>query len=71
MLIRNKSVEGNALVVQYIYGTANPYLGVVLIQTVSHAEATALGTLPDEQLVERVKQEIGEELLADLQAAYA
>lgn len=71
MRIRNKSVEGAILVVQYIYGTTNPYLGAVFIQTVSHAEATALSTLPDEQLVERVKQDIGDEMLADLQAAYA
>jgi hypothetical protein len=70
MRIRNKNVEGNTLVVQYIYGTTNPHLGVVFIQTVSSAEAAALGSSPDEQLVKRVKQEIGEEMLADLQATY-
>jgi hypothetical protein len=70
MKIRQKLVDGSDLVVQYIYGNTNPYVGSAIIKASSNSEATALSALADEQLIERVQQELGEQMLADLQATY-
>jgi hypothetical protein len=68
MKIRQKFLEGSKVIVEYIYGTTNPYLGVVFIESGSNAQA--LYNLPDNKLIERVQQELGEEMMADLQATY-
>lgn len=68
MKIRQKFIDGSKVIVQYIYGTQNPYLGVVFIDAGS--DAKTVYDLSDEQLIERVQQELGEEMMADLQATY-
>lgn len=71
MQIRRKNVDGKNLIVQYIYGSTNPYLGLFVIQAASNEEAFALFASPDAKLLERLKIALGAEMLADLQAAYA
>jgi hypothetical protein len=68
MRIRQKFLEGNKVIVEYIYGTKNPYLGTVFVEAGSNA--LALYESSDEQIIERVRQELAEEMLADLQATY-
>ncbi len=68
MRIRQKFIEGNKVIVEYIYGATNPYLGVVFIEAGSNAQA--LYDSSDDKLLERVQQELGEEMMADLQATY-
>jgi hypothetical protein len=70
MQIRRKNVDGANLVVQYLVGAQNPYLGFHVIRTETNADATALSNLPDNELVVRLGQELGGQMLADLRSAY-
>jgi hypothetical protein len=71
MQIRRKNVDGKNLIVQYLFGSTNPYLSFCTIETESNEDAVTLLSLPDADLLERVKTALGAKMLADLQTNYA
>jgi len=70
MQIRRKNVDGKSLIIQYIVGSVRPYLGYCVIKTDTDEEFASLNALSDAELLDRLKAELGEQKLADLQANY-
>ncbi len=54
-----------------MFGSTNPYLSFCTIETESNEDAVTLLSLPDADLLERVKTALGAKMLADLQTNYA
>jgi len=71
MQIRRKNVDGKSLIIQYLFGSVRPYWGHYVIKTETDEELASLNALSDAELLDRLKAELGEQKLADLQANYA